>query len=156
MKRYEFHSALPSEEVFARLSRRAKKGGRADWRLPGEFYCRRKGEQFRLDYEGFLLNRLFIPFSGTVRVEGTGSVITGGFPVFKESIIASVILLGVTLLVRLCTGEWLSPRPYGHHFGTYFLAAYCFAVGVLWLVNITFFHARRKRILKFMEDHLLK
>lgn len=149
MKRYEFHSALPPEEVFARLSVRARESRWLDPWIGKELflYCR-KEERFWLTCTGTMPITGFIPFSATVRAEGTGSVISGGFSVWraiwKHLAIGSVIVFFAALL-----------------FGApLWMAALAAVLAFFWFsltqeMTQKAFWKRRQAVLAFIEDNLL-
>lgn len=150
MRRYEFYSALPPEEVFARLDARTKRGRNySAFHEPEEFFCYRKGERFRLGYSGIMPARGFVPFCGTVRAYGAGSAIVGGFSLLREVGMPFGIVGGSFWIAGLCRGQ--PPLPFT-------------VINVVWLlillgfssaVQIIFFRSRRKTVLKFIEDTLL-
>lgn len=112
MKTYEFHSALPPEAVFERLDTGAKQVNRGSWgsgyMQKKRFFFYRNGGCFRLTYTGTIPMTGFIPFSGEVRAEGTGSVITGGFLRVADAVEAAV----------RDDGAHVRPgAPYGHAAG---------------------------------------
>lgn len=150
MKRYEFHSALPPEEVFARLEARAKRGRYyGGWQEPEEFFYHRKGKRFYLGYTGIVPARGFVPFCGTVCADGMGSVITGGFSLLREVWLPFGIAVGSFWIVGLCWGQ--PPLP----FTVINVAWLLILLGFSSAVQIIFFRGRRKTVLKFLEDTLL-
>lgn len=150
MKRYEFHSALPPEEVFARLDARTKRGRNYSVQVPGEFIYDRKGERFHLGYSGVVPARGFVPFFGTARAEGAGSVITGGFSLLREVGIPFAAVGGGFCIFGLCSGQ--PPFPFLLLTAVWLL----FLLGFFSLIQLVCFWSRRKIIVKFIEDNLLK
>lgn len=151
MKQYEFHSALPPELVFARLSVRTKKGKNiGGWQEAETFFSCRKEEHFQLTYSGRWPGNGFIPFCGTVCAEGTGSVISGGFSLRRAMWRLSAIMGGLTLAVGLLFGAplWaLLPM-----IGQWLLLSW----GFLTVIQPVFFQKRRKAILTFIQEDLLE
>lgn len=149
MKRYEFHSALPPEDVFARLAARTKRGRNYSFQAPEEFFCARKGERFRLGYSGVVPARGVVPFRGTVRAEGAGSVISGGFFLLREVGIPFAAVGSLFWIVGLCWGQ--SPLPFTLVTTAWMLILLGFFSGI----QAVFFRSRQKTILKFIKDNLL-
>ncbi len=151
MSRYEFHSALPPEEVFARLSANARQGRYlGGWQEPEEFFSRRKGERFRLGYTGTVPARGFVPFCGTVHAGGAGSIVSGGFSPLREMGIPFGIVGGLFWIVGLRWGQ--PPLLF-----TILTAAWLLILlGFFTSIQIVFFRNRRKIVLKFIEDNLLR
>ena len=150
MRRYEFHSALSPEEVFARLDANTKRGRNYSVQAPEEFLCTRKGERFLLGYSGIVPARGFVPFCGTVRADGVGSVITGGFSLLREAGIPFGIAGGLFWVVGLCCGQ--PPLPF-----TLITAAWLLILlGFFFAIQGVFFQGRRKIIVNFIRDNLLK
>lgn len=150
MRRYEFHSALPPEKVSARLDACTKRGRNYSFQASEEFLCVRKGERFRLGYSGVLPARGVVPFCGTVRAEGAGSVISGGFSLLREAGIPFAATGGLFWIAGLCWGQ--PPLPF-----TLITAAWMLILlGVFSLVQRVFFRNRREIIVNFIEDNLLK
>lgn len=150
MKRYEFRSVLPPEEVFARLDARTKRGRNYSLQAPEEFIYDRKGERFRLGYSGVVPARGFVPFCGTARAEGAGCVICGGFSLLREAGMPFGVMGGVFWIFGVCTGQ--PPLPF------LLLTAACMLIllGFFSAVQLVFFRGRRKIIVKFIQDNLLK
>lgn len=154
MKRYEFHSALPPEEVFTRLDVGTKQVNKGSWNGSAymqkkRFYFYRNGGCFRLSYTGMIPMTGFIPFSGEIRAEGTGSVITGGFSVWRVLWKLLAVLMGLMFVLALFMGA----PPGFALFGT--------VLGFGWLLFGTwltqwFFQGRRKAVLDFIEINLLE
>ena len=149
MKRYEFHSALPPEAVFARLDAGTKRGRNYSLQPPEEFLCQRKGERFRLGYSGVVPARGFVPFCGTVRAEGAGSVISGGFSLLREAGIPFAVVGGSFWIAGLCWGQ--PPLPFLLVTAVWLLLL----LGFFSAVQLVFFRGRRKLIVNFIEDNLL-
>lgn len=97
MKRYEFHSSLTPEQVFARLDVYAK-----PWDVlafgDGTFRSRRKKDRFYLGYTGTLPANGSVPFSGEVRAEEGGSVISGGFSVWAVWALLTAVSVSFCLM----------------------------------------------------------
>lgn len=154
MKRYEFHSALPPEEVFARLEVGAKQVNKGSWNGSAylqkkRFFFYRNGGCFRLTYTGTIPMNGFISFSGEVRAEGTGSVITGGFSVLRTWWKLFAVLSAIAFVVALLMGA-----PPG-------FALFGSVLAFLWFpfsmcLTQKAFRGRQKAVLKFIEDNLLK
>ena len=149
MKKYEFYSALSLELVFAALRTQAKEARSPDpWSGRDRFFFRRKGERFWLSYTGTLPVTGFIPFSGTVQADGTGSVISGSFSVWRAlwkllaGMSAAVFLLG--LLFGASLGFAL------------FSVVLCFVwfPFVMWLIQKPF-RKRQRAVLAFLEKIVL-
>lgn len=154
MKRNEFHSSLPPEKVFARLDAGAKQVNKSAWNGSAymqkkRFFFYRNGDCFRLTYTGTMPMNGFIPFSGEVRAEGTGSVITGGFSVLRTWWKLFAVLSGIVFVVALLMGA----SPGFALFGSV-LALLWFPFS-MWLIQKAF-RGRQKAVLKFIEDNLLK
>lgn len=151
MKRYEFHSSLSPEEVFARLDANAIRGGYyGGWQKPEEFFYARKGERFRLGYTGIVPARGFVPFCGTVRAEKDGSVVAGGFSLLRETGLPFAVVGGVFWIFGVCTGQ--PPLPFLLLTAVWLLLL----LGFFSIIQLVCFWNRRSMILKFIEDNLLK
>lgn len=106
MRRYEFHSVLPPELVFAIVSTKAQEVRSpyltSTFTAAERFFYRRDGACLWLTYTGTMPMTGFIPFSGTVRAEETGSVISGGFSVWraiwKQLVVGGAVLFFAALL----------------------------------------------------------
>ena len=147
MRRYEFHSRLTPEQVFARLGVYAK-----PWDIfafeDGTFRVKRKRDSFYLSYTGTLPVTGSVPFSGEVRAEEGGSVIAGGFYVravwnvmlagfafvymvlrlsFDVSV-AAIVILALWALLCVKSYYWLQPL---------------------------FFKKRQQAVLEFIQQRLL-
>lgn len=152
MKIYEFHSKLPPELVFAIVGAKAQEARRpyltSTFTASERFFYHRDGERLWLTYTGTMPMTGFIPFSGTVRAEGTGSVISGGFSVWraiwKHLAIGSVIVFFAALL-----------------FGApLWMAALAAVLAFFWFsltqeMTQKAFWKRRQAVLAFIEDNLL-
>lgn len=149
MRRYEFQSALPPEDVLARLNDRTRRGRNYSLQAPEKFFCVRKGERFRLGYSGLVPARGFVPFCGTVRAEGPGSVISGSFSLLREAGIPFAAVGGLFWFAGLCWGQ--SPLPFTLVTAAWMLILLGFFSGI----QAVFFRSRQKIILKFIEDNLL-
>lgn len=150
MKRYEFHSSLPPEEVFARLDARTKRSRNYSLQAPEEFLCDRKGEQFRLGYTGIVPARGFVPFCGTVRAEKDGSVVAGGFSLLRETGLPFAVVGGIFWIFGVCTGQ--PPLPFLLLTAVWLLLLLEFFS----IIQLVCFWNRRNMILKFIENNLLK
>lgn len=150
MKRYEFHSALLPEEVFARLEANTRHGRQYNYWALEEFISARKGGRFRLGYTGIVPARGFVPFHGTVRAEGTGSVIAGGFSLLREMGALCAIAGGVFWITGICSGQ----PPLS--FLVLTVAWLLVVLGFFSVIQLIFFWNRRKLILKLIQDKLLK
>lgn len=153
MKTYEFHSVLPPEAVFERLLAHAVAvkylGMRRTHMVAERFLYQRDGERFWLSYTGVMPMTGFIPFSGAVRAEGVGSVITGGFSVWRA---LWRLLIGMACVIFLA--ELLLRFPL-------WFALLGAALGFAWLLFAMwlmqgFFGKRRKAIVSFIEENLLE
>lgn len=148
MKRYEFHSALPPEEVFARLSVRARESRWLDPWVGKEMflYCR-KEERFWLSYTGKIpVVRGESPFRGNVAEESGGSLLTGTFaPNPRGPLVLCALCFAVMLLFR--SPLWFAA------FGAALGFVWLYLAG--WLMQLPFL-GRHKTILKFIEDNLLQ
>ena len=149
MKRYEFHSALPTELVFAVLDTCAKPW---DILAPGDgtFRYKRKKDSFWLTYTGDLPATGDIPFWGEVRAEEGGSIISGGFSPLRTALKPMAAIWGVMCAPVMLLGV---PLP------VYLLM---FALGLLVGTGFrsigqkVFFSKRQQAILEFIEQHLLE
>lgn len=145
MKKYEFHSVLPPELVFAALRAQAKETRSPDpWSERDQFFFRRKGERFWLSYTGTVPMTGFIPFSGIVRAEGTGSVISGSFSVWRALWKLLAVISAAMFLLGLLFGASLGFALFG--------AVLCFVwfLFVMWLMQKPF-GKRRRAVLAFLE-----
>ena len=90
----------------------------------------------------------FVPFSGTVRAEGTGSVISGGFSVWRAVwrflLIGSVIVFFAALLYG--AGLWMAALAA-------VLAFFWFSL-TQQVIQRTF-RKRQKAVLGFIQEYLL-
>lgn len=151
MKHYEFHSALPPEQVFARLSVRTKKGKYVGgWQEAETFFSYRKEERIQLTYSGRWPANGFIPFSGTVCAEGAGSVISGGFSSWRTLWRAFAIAGSLALVIESLFGAplWVSVPMVGLWL--------LFSWGFFTVIQPVFFQKRRKAILNFIQENLLE
>lgn len=107
MRRYEFHSTLPPELVFAIAGTKAQEARHpyltSTFTAAERFFYHRDGERLWLTYTGAMPMTGFIPFSATVRAEGTGSVISGGFSVWRA--VWKFLIIGsmIVFLPRCCS-----------------------------------------------------
>lgn len=148
-KRYEFHSKLPPEEIFVRLAVYAKPGG-VSWSGDGTFRYRQKQDRFWLVYTGELPANGVIPFQAKVKKEDDGSLISGGFFLWRSFGRTFLILGLIVFILMQFTGE---PAVIG------------LIMIVLWLLmcagliswgNAIFFKKRRQAVLEFIQQHLLE
>lgn len=141
MKRYEFHSALPPEEIYTRLEICTGKG----------LYYGRHKKGFALHYIGAC--RGVIPFWVEVREEEGGSLISGRFPVWRAAWQTVAIFFGFTVLMTPLFG--IPFRMYPMVIAVLLLAVPIYA-GFGKLVNIVFGRKQREIILEFIQQHLLE
>lgn len=143
MKHYEFHSALPPEQVFARLSVRTKVDRSLDpWVGREIFLYSKKGDGFWLSYTGKYPVRGFFPFRGKVSVEGNGCLIVGNFSLGVPNAVIILLFGLVALLVGVPPGAAIAALAY-------------FSLGEA-LMQWAFFGARREAILNFIQENLLE
>ena len=148
MRRYEFHSSLTPEQVFAKLEVYAR-----PWDIfafeDGTFRVKRKKDGFYLSYTGTLPVTGSVPFSGEVRAEESGSVIYGGFSV------RAVWALMATLFIFFCLMALAFGVP----------PIMAITVTALWAllcaayytgIQKAFFKKRRQAVLGFIRQHLLE
>ena len=148
MKRYEFHSSLTPEQVFAKLEVYAK-----PWDMTafgdGTFRFKRKKDGFYLSYTGTLPANGSVPFSGEVRVEEGGSVISGGFSVRA---VWNVMLAGfafVYMMLRLALDVPVA--------AIVILALWALlCVKSYYWVQAVLFKKRQQAVLGFIQQHLLE
>ena len=148
MKRYEFHSSLTPEQVFARLDAYARPGDLTAFG-DGTFRFKRKKDGFYLSYTGTLPANGSVPFSGEVRAEEGGSVISGGFSVRA----VWALLAAVSVFFCLMALAFHVPP---------IEAAVAAALWVLlcgmvftWSQTV-FFKKRQQTVLGFIRQHLLE
>lgn len=147
MKRYEFHSALPPERVFARLSVRAEENRCLDpWVGKKMFLYRRKEERFWLTYTGELPMKGFLPFRGKVARAQEGSLISGTFAPDPR-------FLGCVAGAIFCVVPLMG--------GSLWAAAVTAAVSFVWfglvlrLIQLGF-RDRREKISDFIQEYLTR
>ena len=148
MRRYEFHSGLTPEQVFARLDAYAK-----PWDVlafgDGTFRFRRKKDRFYLGYTGTLPANGSVPFSGEVRAEEGGSVISGGFSVRA----VWALLAAVSILFCLVALAFSVP-PIAAIVMPALWALLC-GMAFTWSQTV-FFKKRRQAVLEFIQQRLLE
>ena len=148
MRRYEFHSSLTPEQVFARLDVYAQ-----PWDVTafgdGTFRFKQKKDGFYLSYTGTLPARGFLPFRGEVRAEEGGSVIAGGFYVravwnvmlvgfgFAYMVLRLSFDVSVAAIVILALWALLCVKSY------------------YWFQTL-FFKKRQQAVLEFIQQRLLE
>lgn len=149
MKKYEFHSSLPPEMVFAVLSIQAKPW---DPLALGDdtFRFKRKRDGFWLNYMGKFPVNGVVPFCGEVRPAEGGSVITGGFFAWRTrwkpmAAIWAVMYLPVSML-GVPLGVYLFMFVLGALVGTGFSS----------LGQKAFFKEYQRTVLEFIERYLLE
>ena len=148
MKRYEFHSSLTPEQVFAKLDVYAQ-----PWNTfafgDSTFRFKRKKDRFYLGYTGTLPANGSVPFSGGVRVEEGGSVIFGGFNVQTVwALLAAVCIL--FCLMALAFGV----PPMAAIIMPALWALLCFMLFTV--IQTVFFKKRRQAVLEFIQQRLLE
>ena len=148
MRRYEFHSSLTPEQVFAKLNVYAK-----PWDVTafgdGTFRFKRKRDGFYLGYTGTLPVNGSVPFSGEVRVEKGGSVISGGF--FAQTIWA--------LLAAVSTFFCLMALAFGvpPSVAIVMPALWTLLCGMLFtVIQTALFKKRQQAVLEFIRQRLLE
>lgn len=148
MRRYEFHSSLTPEQVFAALDTCTRPfdvtafGNRTFW-------FKRKKDGFYLGYTGTLPVTGSVPFSGEVRAEEGGSVIYGGFSVRAVWVLMAALFIFFCLLA-LAFGV----PPITAIVMTALWALLCFAYYTG--IQTVFFKKRRQAVLGFIRQRLLE
>lgn len=149
MRRYEFHSVLPPELVFAILDTNTK-----PWDLlatgDGTFRYKRKKDGFWLTYTGDLPATGDIPFWGEVRAEGAGSVITGGFPPLRAALKPMAAIWGV-----MCVPVMLLGVPFPVYL-LMFALSLLVGTGFRSAGQKAFFSKRQQAVLAFIQENLLQ
>lgn len=148
MKRYEFHSGLPPEQVFARLDAYAKPGDITAFG-DGTFRFKRNKDSFYLGYTGTLPANGSVPFSGEVRAEKGGSVISGGF-----SVRAGWVVIAAVSIVFCLMGLAFGVPPVVDIFMTV-LWALLLILLFTWIQTMLF-KKRQQAVLEFIRQHLLR
>lgn len=148
MKRYEFHSSLPPEQVFARLDAYARPGDMTAFG-DGTFRFKRKKDRFYLGYAGTLPANGSVPFSGKVRAEEGGSVISGGFSVW------AVWALLAAVSVSFCLMALAFSAPLIMAIVMSALWALLCGMAFTWSQTV-FFKKRQQAVLEFIRQRLLK
>lgn len=152
-KHYEFHSQLSPEEIFVRLRAYAKP---QKWDSCNEktFYYKRHKRGFSLRYSGeWYVARGMLPFWAEVNEEGEGSLITGGFPIWRAAWLTVALFFGFTILMTPIFGIQLRMYPM---IVTMFLLAVPIYAGFWSLTNTVFCKKQRKAVLEFIQRHLLE
>ena len=153
MKRYEFHSRLTPEQVFSRLNAHAKCGDMSALG-DGTFRFKQKKNGFWLTYTGERPATGCIPFWGEVRSEEDGSVITGGFFVWRAMWKPLTAMSGFMCLMMVLFG---APPGFLLAAGLPMLALWMLmCVGFFSLAQKMFFKRRQRAVLEFIERHLLE
>ena len=148
MKRYEFHSSLSPEQVFARLDNCAR-----PWDVTafgdGTFRFKRKKDGFCLGYTGTLPANGSVPFSGVVRAEEGGSVISGCFNVRA---IWALIAVVATLFCLMALAFGVPPIA-----DIVMTALWALLCSVFFtVIQTVFFKKRRQAVLEFIQRSLLE
>ena len=148
MKWYEFHSGLTPEQVFARLDAYAR-----PWDVlafgDGTFRFKRKKDRFYLGYTGTLPANGSVPFSGEVRAEDGGSVISGGF-----NVRAIWALLAVMSILFCLMALAFSVPPIEAVVAAAWWVLLCGAA-FTWSQTV-FFKKRQQAVLEFIQHRLLE
>ena len=148
MKRYEFHSDLTPEQVFAKLDVYAKPGDITAWG-DGTFRFKRKKDRFYLGYTGTLPASGCVPFSGQVRAEDGGSVISGSFNARAIWYLMGPAFLFVCLMMLMSD----IPPPVAIIVPLLWAALFdAFYTGI----QTVFFKKRQQAVLGFIQQHLLE
>ena len=148
MKRYEFHSRLTPEQVFARLDAYARPGDMTAFG-DGTFRFKRKKDGFYLGYTGTLPVNGSVPFSGEVRAEEGGSVISGGFSA------RAVWALLAAVSVFFCLMALAFDAPLIMAIVMSALWALLCGTAFTWSQTV-FFKKRRQAVLGFIQQRLLE
>ena len=148
MRRYEFHSSLTPEQVFARLDAYAKPGDMTAFG-DGTFRFKRKKDRFYLGYTGTLPANGSVPFSGEVRAEEGGSVISGGF-----SVRAVWALLAAVFILFCLMALAFSVPPIEAAIAAALWALLCLML--FSVLQTVFFKKRRQAVLEFIQHSLLE
>ena len=149
MKRYEFHSSLPPEEVFARLDAHAKRWDPSSLG-DGTFRFKRKKDGFWLEYMGTIPATGAAPFCGMVYPAEGGSVISGGFSVWRAKWKPMAVIWGIMYLPVSMLGVplWV--------YLLMFALASLWGTGFLSVGQKVFFREYQCAVLSFIEKNLLK
>ena len=148
MKRYEFHSSLTPEQVFARLDVYARPGDMTAFG-DGTFRFKRKKDRFYLGYTGTLPVNGSVPFSGEVRAEEGGSVISGGFSV------RAVWVLLTAMFILFCLMALAFSVPLIKASVAAALWVLLCGTAFTWSQTV-FFKKRRQAVLGFIQQRLLE
>ena len=148
MRRYEFHSGLTPEQVFARLDAYAR-----PWDVlafgDGTFRFKRKKDRFCLGYTGTLPVNGSVPFSGEVRAEEGGSVISGSFNARVIWYLMGPAFLLVCLMMLMLEVPppvaVIVPLLWAALFAAYYTG-----------IQTVFFKKRRRAVLEFIRQRLLE
>ena len=148
-KRYEFHSKLSLEEIYVRLRAYAKPGG-VSYSGDDTFRYRQKQDRFWLVYTGKLPANGVIPFRAKVKNEDDGSLISGGFFLWRSFGRTFLILGLIVFILMQFTGV---PAVVGSIMIVLWLLM---CAGLISWVNAIFFKKRRQAVLEFIQQHLLE
>lgn len=150
MRRYEFHSALPPEEVMDRLRRRTRPWSTLDgWTARSTWFLRERGSaRLRLIRTGRARGYVFADL--TVTGNGRGAEITALTGVAK-TLYASDIAVAVFLVLMALIRVYLTGSPLG---ALKVLVRYGWILPVmLWAGSLT--RQELPELAKFVEDNLL-
>ena len=148
MRRYEFHSSLTPEQVFAKLDVYAKPGDITAWG-DGTFRFKRKKDRFYLGYTGTLPANGSVPFSGEVRAEEGGSVISGGFSVRAVWALLAAVFILFCLIALAFSVPLIEAAAAAALWELLFILLFT-------LVQAVFFKKRRQAVLEFIRQRLLE
>ena len=148
MRRYEFHSSLTPEQVFAKLDVYAR-----PWDMTAfgdeTFRSKRKKDRFYLGYTGTLPASGCVPFSGQVRAEDGGSVISGSFNARAIWYLMGPVFLFVCLMMMALE----VPPPVAIIVPLLWAALFAaFYTGI----QTVFFKKRQQAVLEFIQHNLLE
>ena len=151
-KRYEFHSKLSPEEIYVRLRAYAKP---QKWDSCNEktFYYKRHRKGFSLTYTGEWAGRRALPLWVQITEEESGSLISGGFPVWGWAWQTVASFFGFTVLMTPIFGIPLSMYPM---IITMLLLFVPICAGGWGLMGVAFDRKKRKAILEFIQQNLLE
>lgn len=153
MRCYEFYSSLPPELVFARLEGRTKPF--STFALgDSTFRYKRRKDSFWLAYMGDLPASGSVAFWGTVQAEASGSVISGGFSVWRALWKMLAAMGGVMCLIALMFGA--SPVQILTMVLPMLVLWALMCVGGFSLTQQAFFIKRQQAALDFIRQYLLE
>ena len=148
-KRYEFHSKLSPEEIYTRLRAYAKPGG-ASWSGDGTFRYQQEQGCFWLTYTGNWPATGFIPFRARVKKKNSGSLISGGFFLWRCFGRIFLILGLIVFILMQFTGV-------SAVVGLIMIVLWLLmCAGLIFGVNAILFKERRQTVLEFIQQHLLE